>query len=480
MLAPALVAAGLILWTGPSAPVVAVALVVVALTVALAVAALAVFALVRWRWPGPDGPARDEHFFRPFAGGMTPFLLATLATFVGVGFSAAVANAVAATLPSAKGTDPDDGAATTAMLDRVGYAWGVTVGEILLIAIFFGVLAWRRIPRYEAKSAEDYTRPAGDRTALPEGWPRRVGRSMFAAQGKRFLPGVVIVFVGVGLLISGVLVFETFPEELEGELPPLLDGVSEPRTEDSAWVIGIGTWVLVAAAGYVVAVSRGAIRNQKLRRGINVVWDVFSFWPHAVHPFVPRPYSSWTVIELRNRIRHHLGDPRAAPGRQVVVAAHSQGSLIAYAALLLLDPREQRQVAFLSCGSQLRVIYPRAFPAYVNLATHRALFDALGGAWINLYRLTDPLAGPVLSWEHTADASRHFPLPAGSPAARDDFPGGMDRVRRCGNDWRLIDPIPHDEHVETGAVAAIRGHSDFWHDPSWRRALAELRRSLTP
>jgi hypothetical protein len=159
--------------------------------------------------------------------------------------------------------------------------------------------------------------------------------------------------------------------------------------------------------------------------------------------------------------------------RRVVVAAHSQGSLIAYAALLMLEPHEQKQVAFLSCGSQLRVIYPRAFPAYVNLATHRRLFSSLGDAWINLYRLTDPLAGPVLSWEHTATCSKHFPNNLGS-AAEDQFVGA-DRCRRCGNDWRLIDPIPHDKDLETGPVAAIHGHSEFWGDPSWERALAALR-----
>lgn len=422
---------------------------------------------------GTPGPPPDEFYFRPFAGGMTPFLLATLSTFLAVGLSAAAANVVAAALP-----DVD---ATTDMLDRVGYAWGLTAIELGLLALLGVALRWRVSHRFDSHVAADYAPPEGtEGPVLPEGWPRRVATAMTTAQGKNLLPPVVIVFVAVGLLISGVQVFETYPEL--GGVASWLGWVSEPREADGApAIIGVGTWLLVGVAGYVVAVSRGAISNRDLRRAINVVWDVFSFWPHAVHPFVPRPYSRWTVIELRNRIRKHLDGPgkgqpapdATEPRRRVVVAAHSQGSLIAYAALLLLEPDERKQVAFLSCGSQLRVIFPRAFPAYVNLETHRELFTSLNGAWINLYRLTDPLAGPVLSWDHTVGCSRHVPLPPGA-AADDDFTG-ENRLRRCGNDWRLIDPIPHDADVETGPVAAIHGHHDFWGDPSWARALSELR-----
>ena len=417
---------------------------------------------------------------------MTPFLLTTLSVFVGVGMSAAAANAVAAALPSVEGTTPGSDVASTEMLDRVGYAWGLTVAELLVLALAGLVIALRARRAYRVKVDEDYARPTGDATVLPDGWRDRVATAMAAAQGKQLLPVVIIVFVAVGLLISGVQVFETFLESDHAVGPAWLDRLSQPRSaQGAAPIVGVGTWLLLAVAGYAVAVSRGAISNRNLRRAINIVWDVFSFWPHAVHPFVPRPYSRWTVIELRNRIRHHLGGPgggqpapeATAPGRRVVVVAHSQGSLIAYAALLKLAPHEREQVAFLSCGSQLRVIYPRAFPAYVNLATHRALFDGLDGAWINLYRLTDPLAGPVLSWAHTAGASRHLRLRSDGDlsAADDDFPAGEHRCRRCGNDWRLIDPIPYDADVETGAVTAIHGHHDYWGDPSWPRALAALR-----
>ena len=178
-----------------------------------------------------------------------------------------------------------------------------------------------------------------------------------------------------------------------------------------------------------------------------------------------------TVIELRNRIRYHLKRKHTGSRPAVVVCAHSQGSVIAFAALLLLEEKEQKRVALLTCGSQLRVIYPRAFPAYFNHDIVSEVFGALDGRWVNLYRTTDPLAGPVLSWNHDDESSGHLPADV-----LERLPQKGDRLtRRSGNDWRLVDPIPADRYVQTGAVYVIHGHHDYWRDPSWQTALDALR-----
>ena len=128
-----------------------------------------------------------------------------------------------------------------------------------------------------------------------------------------------------------------------------------------------------------------------------------------MHPFVPPPYSQLAVADLRQRIRWHLGAgpvttaPSPAPASHVVVAAHSQGSLIALSALLWLSAEERARVGFLTFGSQLQVQFPRAFPAYVDVEVLRWLLAAYEGRWLNLYRDTDAIAGPVLSWGHTPD-----------------------------------------------------------------------------
>jgi hypothetical protein len=314
---------------------------------------------------------------------------------------------------------------------------------------------------------------------LPGGWLSRVIRAVFVARLKNRVSLLVIVFVIVGLLISGVQVYEM--TGCSGKACPLapgfLDWLSEPRTGKSLAVpvINLGAYVFVAGAGLVVTISRGALKNSAARRAINVVWDIFSFWPHATHPFTPRPYSRWTVVELRNRIVVHLES-----GRDVVVCAHSQGSVIAFAALLLLTDQQRDRVALLTCGSQLRVIYPRAFPGYFNYRAVAWMFKALGSRWINLYRWTDPLAGPVLSWRHRDGESRHFPLAVDNESVADCWPPDEDRTRKSGNDWLLIDPVPYDAAVETGPVYAVHGHHDYWLDPGWKRAITALRPQQPP
>jgi hypothetical protein len=460
-----------------------------ALAFLLVIVLLALGIWCLYRIVAPATPAgRDAFYFRPYAAGLAPFLVAVVSVFVGIGFSAATTTAVSNTFRLKVDRKVDVG--TTPMLDRVAYAWGLTVGLIVLLvlaAIAYYALTARG---YRAKVTAMYSVPAEDTTALPYGWLGRVARAAYVAQLKTLVPIIIIIFAAAGLLISGVQGYESLPcksgiSGLSGcrEAPGLLDRLSEPRSDTfSIFLINVGAWVFVAGAGAVVTVSRGAIKSAGLRRGINVVWDVFSFWPHAVHPFVPRPYSRWTVVELRNRIRYHLGGSAGVPGDckqpskpEVVVCAHSQGSLITFAAMMKLTQNERDRIAFLSCGSQLRVIYPRAFPAYANLDALTWLFKTLKGRWVNLYRITDPLAGPVLSWKHDATASRHFPLPGGDALAPDDQPQGEGRSRLCGRDWRLADPVPYDANCEDGPVDAVHGHHDYWLDPSWPRALEVLR-----
>ena len=112
--------------------------------------------------------------------------------------------------------------------------------------------------------------------------------------------------------------------------------------------------------------------------------------------------------------------PDDAPS--IVVSAHSQGSLIAFATMLWLGEHERRRIALVTYGSQLQVAFPRGFPAYVDVALIETVRAAIGDRWINLYRETDPIAGPVLSWDRQ-------PLPA-APALPTSRRIGSARGRR--------------------------------------------------
>jgi hypothetical protein len=164
----------------------------------------------------------------------------------------------------------------------------------------------------------------------------------------------------------------------------------------------------------------------------------------------------------------------------VVISAHSQGSLIVFATLLWLGEVERSKVALVTYGSQLQVAFPRGFPAYVNVGLLRLIRTRLRGRWINLYRETDPIAGPVLSWDRdpmpaagALPESRHL----GAIGKRPDTvrPSGR---RESGCDWRVLDPSPVDEYLQTTRITHLSKHSGYPSTDDYREAVAQLRAAL--
>ena len=286
-------------------------------------------------------------------------------------------------------------------------------------------------------------------------------------------------------MLSVFTVAELWPQVWGREpqrLPAVLDLVSQSEThggDGTALLLWIGTLTLTGLASALVVLGRGALLGESTRRAVNAVWDVFSFWPRAVHPFVPPAYSQRAVPDLQSRIRRHLAEIPPGPPtvRDIVLCGHSQGSLLAFAALLRFTGSERGlldRIGLLTFGSQLQVMFSRAFPAYVNERAIGALFGHLDGAWRNLYRETDRLAGPVLSW-------RHAPVEDADWFGRDCAPDVVDRPeedgsrREFGPDWRLLDPPLPDLEQQRRPVDVLRGHGDYWSDLAWRDALMQLR-----
>ncbi|MGI8625456.1 MAG: hypothetical protein ACR2J5_02635 [Geodermatophilaceae bacterium] len=466
----------------PAADAVALALLAVSVT-ALVLLFVAVGGLARCT--RRTGPGAVLASFARFGMGMTAALAASVGTFLGVGYAAAFSFAVQATVNQVA-TEP---VMIPPLLQRVAYAWGLTTILILLIVVA-GIVGYLvRRAEFVDRATEAF-RFDGPMPRLSPAWLRRVGRAMYLARAKNQLQTLFWVFAGFGMALSLAAGIEhcavtSGSRCVAVSLWQPLGVLSEPENPDGVSpLIWLGTLVLVGLSALLVFLGRGAIGSESMRRGVSVVWDVIAFWPRSAHPFVPPPYSQRAVADLRRRISWHLGtlqDPDVPlpnpPASRVVVAAHSQGSLIAVAALLWLTPEERTRVGLVTFGSQLRQQFVPAFPAHVDVSVLGWLWSRYGGRWRNLYRDTDAIAGPVLSWDHVAEVSGQRPQSRrinGWDRAYDDLVDEASGRRECGPDWRLLDPTPSDVAQMNSAVATLRGHGDYPTDPDWPKAVVAV------
>ena len=147
----------------------------------------------------------------------------------------------------------------------------------------------------------------------------------------------------------------------------------------------------VALPAGLLLVTVQAYRNRQLRRVVGVLWDIVTFWPRANHPLTPPCYAERTVPELLKRIRVLVEQ-----GDIVIVAAHSQGTVIAAATLLRANSDDAR-VGLLTFGSPLRRLYARNFPAYFGTGALPELCRRQRPRWINLWALSDPIGSSGLT-----------------------------------------------------------------------------------
>ena len=173
------------------------------------------------------------------------------------------------------------------------------------------------------------------------------------------------------------------------------------------------------------------------RRTIGVLWDVGTFWPRSYHPLSPPCYTERAVPELQRRM-WWLHDN----GGRVTLVAHSQGAVLATAALVQPGCRPKADYpALVTFGSPVCKLYSWGFPAYLDGELIKPL-EPGGQArlrdWRNFYYPTDPIGGPV-----AADLSRAD----GSPV-----------------DQRLLDPAEC-YYVYGQPPPSAQGHSGYWADP---------------
>ena len=234
----------------------------------------------------------------------------------------------------------------------------------------------------------------------------------------------------------------------------LVQAISPSTTAPSSIWTGSYRYGAYAAAGVLVllvVLGAAVFRTARTRRSVGILWDLASFWPRSVHPLAPPCYAERTVPDLKERIRWYTAEGVSDyPHGALVLTAHSQGSVIAAAALLQMTASEKDEdlmtrVAFLSYGCVLHRLYRTYFPVYFGDATLGTLDAALPGQrWTNLWRHSDYLGGPV----------------------------GV-----AGVDRKLIDPAYDKAGGDLGYPPPGR-HSMYPRDPAFQDAVGVLARRL--
>lgn len=424
---------------------------------------------------------RDVKRFAPYARGFACTLVTAQGFFLGVGFVGAFAVVAAKAL----GTSPEStagpsrvgGVEAPELLSRIVYSWGLSSVATIFLVIYCGG-CWKR-SRHRLKERVQVAFTRSDGVRMPSRWVSHTATAIWAARLKNSVVAIIATYVVIGTVSTVYTVIELWPtgqttDELTGILSVLSPSVAEGngRTEVFLW---IGTLTLTGLALGLVTLGRTALLGESTRRGVNVLWDVIAFWPRSAHPFVPPAYSQRAVPDIEKRITWHLDPVRH---RHLVLCGHSQGSLLSFAALLRRAQHHSlADIGLVTFGSQLQIMFSRAFPAYVNYATIDWLFVKLDGRWRNLYRDTDPLAGPVLSWHHYESTEPEWVGKRGTQAGMGLSDDPADGRREYGPDWRLLDPPIPDLELQTHAISALFRHSNYWSDPAWPDALAAVRGS---
>jgi hypothetical protein len=440
----------------------------------------------------PEGSEQTD--LAPGLTGRTSVALSILAVLLGAAFAAAIYSYAATWLHSGS-LKPSRGQVAEALATfdppvafRVAtMAVVVSVVTAVVILVVVGVRTiigvgpggWGKVAGVPRHALErDYQSEQG---ALREkkGRRRTIERAVFVATFVERIPVVAAWLVAVGTAITlgfGALLVSSQLKP-EGQAAKFLDGdisseIVPLETSVWKWLVSAngqawGAYFTVLGLLGLVAVAAAAFRVPATRRVVGIVWDVASFWPRSCHPLAAPCYAERTVPDLVTRVHYYC-----AKDRPVVLAAHSQGTVLSAAVIAHLegDPRttaDLERISLLTFGCVLRRLYARYFPVYFGLAfltQLQALLTRKGDTdprWINLWRYTDYLGGQV-----TDGPPQHVPC---TPSARVDREALL-RVAPVAwpTTWEWHSPDPPLFGIPPGSTTYLKPHrhSDFWSDDS--------------
>ncbi|MFJ3898576.1 hypothetical protein [Streptomyces sp. NPDC090083] len=344
-----------------------------------------------------------------------------------------------------------DGTGTSIAGPPVLLTWQASVIPPLLVVVLvlcaaLGHRTWRLRRSELAEVAHDYPGVREDRARTA-----RIASTRAMATLTDRGPLLVAVtstatlLLGAGALV-GAFTTDRTPERAGEKTQAFVHGTAQTSQALGSWLIGLG-FILFVTWG------RRAYKDASARRTIGILWDVGTFWPRAAHPFAPPCYAERAVPDLTWR----MATWTRATGGRLVISGHSQGSVLAAAAAWQLKPAQRRRVALLTYGSPLERLYGRWFPAHFGPVALTRLHREVD-CWRNLYRLTDPIGGPV----HVS----------------------CDRGPQVDHEPPLKDPLEYGRTARHPLPAPILGHSDYQADPAFaeerERLLARLRPEVPP
>ncbi|MFI1488628.1 hypothetical protein [Streptomyces sp. NPDC020747] len=327
--------------------------------------------------------------------------------------------------------------------------WQVSAIPVLL-ALFVvqaGTLSIRlRLTERRAAASVGYSYPDEPQDALRS---RTIAAALARATVADFAPLLVSSTAAAAAVfnayaLTGPTLTDTPPGRASGEASGMVREVAETAQ-------ALGSWLIAAGLLLFLAFGRRTRSSPDSRGALGMLWDLATFWPRAAHPFARLCYSERAVPDLVWRL---TAWGRSTGGR-ILISGHSQGSVLAVAALWQLDPSLRKRVMLLTYGSPLERLYGRWFPAYFGPVALSGLHREVD-VWRNLWRPTDPLGGPV---RLVGDAGSE-----------------VDRY--------LKDPLTYGRSLHHPLPAPILGHAEYAADPSFAeerlRMIARSRPPLPP
>ena len=193
--------------------------------------------------------------------------------------------------------------------------------------------------------------PPGDESTdegQGKNWQQTIARVQFLGRAPHDATWLLWAII-VGQLVMAVCVWQLHVQ------PPVV-------------IRNVGVFIAGLALPALMAFLYAAWSDPTKRRTIGVLWDVGTFWPRSYHPLSPPCYTERAVPELQRRM-WWLHDN----GGQVMLAAHSQGSVLATAALVQPGCRPAGdQPALITFGYPVCKLYSWGFPAYFDTEAARA------------------------------------------------------------------------------------------------------------